>query len=743
LPLRSQTIIADPNGEDYDPLAETLPPTQIQDLAAAEGAVIYVLSADAQLLASSRAAFGDACPLITTQSFSDVLEAVTAGECGILLLDADLEPCSLQAQLQDLDNAHNPPVLLLASSAARADLLDGQLNGHRADLRLIKPCSVDLVRLRLSWALGRLFELNQADRQPERAPGRVEMGPQPLPSLASDIPEPFEPEAVALATQSDDQAAAAPVLDDATPAATWREPVEPLLASKPDVPQVPVAEFREARRPTAAKRPASKWPFVLGAVGLALLFVAIASLQLARLDTRPVTLAQQADTTADAPAPGTAESAPRTNQVSPELGRPPPQPAAAASEQTDAAARLGAVEGRIGGVRDEESLALLGGEKQLGGPDTPASLGDRTPEAAALTPAAANPSEIPVPTTAGAPASAEPRATTRLADPAATTAAASDTPTPADTTPGDTPAPRSELDDALALAAARLRADQLLQPVNDSANHYLQQAARLGPNNGRVSALRKELAAALVRQADSALDAGDLESAERSLTGALDAGADAEAIAIVSAALADAQRAQAQQGAVRRVDQLLEAGRLIEPPQDNAWAVLEPMWAMPPAHPEWLATLGRFQEALASEAERRVAAADWPGTERALAVLIETSFDASRVGVISNELSYNRHQTELLANPVPLQQLPVVSSKAPRYPRRAQQRGIEGWVDLSFVVNEEGLPESITVIGAEPPEVFDEAVVAALSDYRFEPYEQDGRLYRRAAQTRVSFALTD
>ncbi len=752
LPRRNQTIISDPSGEDYDPLADTLPPTPIQDLAAAEGAVIYVLSADPQLRATSRAAFGDACPLIATESFGDVIKAVAAGECGILLLDADLEPHSLKAHLHELEDAHRPPVLLLASSAARADLLDGQLNGHGAEPRLIKPCSVDLVRLRLSWALGRLFESNQARRLSESASGRVdagrvEMGPDPVKNLASHVPEPSESEAVAPIAPLGDAAPLTRSLDDATPAATQHEPVEPFLEPEPDMPLVLEAEFRAARQPKPARRPGSKLPFVLGAAGLALLFVVIVGVQLGRLDIMLLRDALRADATADGPARRAVENAPQADQLSAELGAPSPPAAAAASEQTAGAAKLDALVGRSG-EPDEETLALLPTlleqETQRSDPMTP--TGEGKSEADRLPPGTTTTSELPLPTPVELLNPEAPSVATISAAAAATPAVALEETTAApaaDAAPLATPAPRSRLDEALALGAARLRAGRLLRPVNDSASHYLQQAARLAPRDARVIELRQGLAAALVVKANSALIAEDLESAERILTAARDAGADREATATLGAALASAQRAQAQQAAVLRVDQLLGAGRLIEPPQDNAWAVLEPMWAMPPAQPEWLATLRRFQEALAIQAERRVAAADWPGAERALVILTETGFDTSRVGVIANELSYNRRQADLLANPVSLQQLPVVSAKAPRYPRRAQQRGIEGWVDLSFVVNEEGLPESITVVGAEPPEVFDEAVVAALSDYRFEPYEQDGRLYRRAAQTRVSFALTD
>ena len=63
----------------------------------------------------------------------------------------------------------------------------------------------------------------------------------------------------------------------------------------------------------------------------------------------------------------------------------------------------------------------------------------------------------------------------------------------------------------------------------------------------------------------------------------------------------------------------------------------------------------------------------------------------------------------------------------PQYPERAASRGIEGWVQLGFTVNETGGCEEIKVIAADPPDIFDKAAIRALERWRYKPKIDDGR----------------
>jgi protein TonB len=69
--------------------------------------------------------------------------------------------------------------------------------------------------------------------------------------------------------------------------------------------------------------------------------------------------------------------------------------------------------------------------------------------------------------------------------------------------------------------------------------------------------------------------------------------------------------------------------------------------------------------------------------------------------------------------------LPIVKV-APVYPRRAQTRGIEGYVLLEFVVTKTGAVRDPVVIEASPPGIFDRAATQAALKFKYKPKVVNG-----------------
>lgn len=72
--------------------------------------------------------------------------------------------------------------------------------------------------------------------------------------------------------------------------------------------------------------------------------------------------------------------------------------------------------------------------------------------------------------------------------------------------------------------------------------------------------------------------------------------------------------------------------------------------------------------------------------------------------------------------------LPLVAI-APQYPTRAAQRGIEGWCLVSFTVDGLGnvLEDTIEVVDAEPPNIFNRSSIRAASRFKFQPRVVEGQ----------------
>jgi len=77
----------------------------------------------------------------------------------------------------------------------------------------------------------------------------------------------------------------------------------------------------------------------------------------------------------------------------------------------------------------------------------------------------------------------------------------------------------------------------------------------------------------------------------------------------------------------------------------------------------------------------------------------------------------------------------------PQYPYRARQRGIEGSVTARFLVGLDGRTSRITILSSEPAGFFDQAVVDAVSRWRFEPGVLAGQPVASWVVTPITFDL--
>lgn len=77
----------------------------------------------------------------------------------------------------------------------------------------------------------------------------------------------------------------------------------------------------------------------------------------------------------------------------------------------------------------------------------------------------------------------------------------------------------------------------------------------------------------------------------------------------------------------------------------------------------------------------------------------------------------------------------------PSYPRAASRDHLEGSVEIAFTVSKDGTVKDASVIKAEPAGVFDEAALAAVRRWRYDPEFLDGVPVDAHKQTRLDFKL--
>ncbi len=87
------------------------------------------------------------------------------------------------------------------------------------------------------------------------------------------------------------------------------------------------------------------------------------------------------------------------------------------------------------------------------------------------------------------------------------------------------------------------------------------------------------------------------------------------------------------------------------------------------------------------------------------------------------------------------QPLMTLTRIPPFYPLTAKRKGIEGWVNVKFIVNETGRTESVSIIEAQPVGVFEASVRRCVEGWRFKPGTVGGEPVRVWAETTIRFEL--
>lgn len=78
----------------------------------------------------------------------------------------------------------------------------------------------------------------------------------------------------------------------------------------------------------------------------------------------------------------------------------------------------------------------------------------------------------------------------------------------------------------------------------------------------------------------------------------------------------------------------------------------------------------------------------------------------------------------------------------PRFPTDAARQGISGWVMLSFSIDETGAVTDITVLNAEPRNMFDREAIRALRRWKYQPQVVDGKAIKQHnLQVQLDFQL--
>lgn len=651
---------------------DTLPPTPIGDLFAANALHVYVLAADPAVQEAVERACADRYPLTTAADWPALVEAFDARRCDIAFIEAAVLGDRLPKCIAELERYAAHVVTLVAADRSDSHDLISLLSERKIHRLLIKPPAPGITRLLLESAVSRCMQLR-----------------------AGAVSTPLVP------------------IVGATP--------------KPSGPRL--------RVPTWAL-PAGISALLLGVV------VTIGASSLRNLWSSPTSrttgAAAPATTPVAAPADRFADLIARAELAFSEgrLADPPGDNAldyylvvlAADPTHEKARDRLPAV---VDALFTQAENALLSGSLDAAA-SALASVRRAAPTSGRLAFLEAQLSRVRA-DAANAAARPGPRTTTAtdLEDRASLAAAM-------------TPAQRAELEQSLAAAITRLRRGELVDPVGDSALDNLQRATKVSAADPRVTRARAELGSALVASARAVLDAGDMDSGLRLIGAAQTLGVADETLVSLRQKVTTGRAAHAAElrtGRIAAARARIEAGAFTTPADDSALSILTAVEKEAPETAGLADAWGALVAALAGKARAAIAARDWTAAEADISAVGSTGHAGAVVGTLTREFATAHLQQEYLATTVPASELGLVSYAAPVYPAELLQRQIEGWVDLEFVVDRTGQPRDLVVVKANPTGRFDQAALAAVAKYRYQPFVRDGQVYERRVRLRLRFNL--
>jgi TonB family protein len=295
----------------------------------------------------------------------------------------------------------------------------------------------------------------------------------------------------------------------------------------------------------------------------------------------------------------------------------------------------------------------------------------------------------------------------------------------------------------LTLAAQRINDARLVDPAQDSAHFYIQEALRLDPNNGAAQEAEQALAMRLLTEVHNAIDRRDFAHA----SGWLDAAKGIAAAHDIEAAqglLAGARReadADAWNQLLKSATERLQQDRLIEPANDSAKYFLVTLRDLDPSNAGLAAAMQDLGTRLVAKARRAIGLEQYEAARSWLE-------EAGAIGFVSPESTSAQHdldaaaaRQQFLANVVAAGDLTLVKSVKPIYPAKANLNKIQGWVELDFTVAESGAVKDIAVHAASAPGVFEDAAISALSQWRYKPVQRDAKSVAQRARIRIRFAL--
>jgi periplasmic protein TonB len=295
----------------------------------------------------------------------------------------------------------------------------------------------------------------------------------------------------------------------------------------------------------------------------------------------------------------------------------------------------------------------------------------------------------------------------------------------------------------LKLVDTRLQQDHVIDPHNDSAVYYLDQAKQAGATGAALQGQAQEVLKRLTQMMRAAIQQRNFSDAERIVTEVHGIGAAQAAVNSLQREFNMARNSLAAQKPeqpqyLELAQARLAQGKLTDPDNDSALFYVAQLRAADPKSNGLAQISGSLQSQILDRARASVEAGD---IDKAEALLQKAgSLGASPdLDALNDRIRQRRAGGDLLQ--MPEQSLTRLNKLDVQYPSRALQSNIEGWVELAYTVGIDGSVSSIKILNSTPARTFESSASKAVSRLRYQPVIQGGRAISVGTQVRIVYRV--
>jgi TonB family protein len=301
----------------------------------------------------------------------------------------------------------------------------------------------------------------------------------------------------------------------------------------------------------------------------------------------------------------------------------------------------------------------------------------------------------------------------------------------------------------VALIGARLQQDRLIDPHNDSAAFYLDEARQTGISSAALQAQNQEFIKRSMQAARSAIDQRRYGDADRYLTELRNCGAAVPAVAALQHDLTAARSQPAREKSdqpqfLELARSRLAQGNVTEPENDSAFYYVNQLRTVDPQNTGLPQMVSAVQQKMMERARAALDAADLVKAEAVLRQA-KSLGDSADLDAFNGRLLEAKLKADA-GSPGNMQEvaensLTRLKAMQLKYPSRALERSIEGWVEIQYTVTPKGKVVDVKALRADPVGIFEAAATDAVVHMSYKPVVKDGTPIAVTTKIRVAFRL--